>query len=472
MIRLLRVEVRRNTLVPLLPVMAAVLCLTPIADNLRPVALWTDRSSDLQGAIQAIGPFTAAAAAWMAGREHRRGMTDLLASTPAAAWRRVFATWSATCGIAAAFYACFGLVYFAITSVQATWGHPIIWPALSGLSALIACAVLGFAAGRLAPSRVTAPLAAVGVFAAMAAGIATALHDGERGAGLLSPVYPGIGLHATVFFAVRPDLAYLQIGCYLGAATAAAGLIVLRVHAGDRTVFRAGSALAAGGLALAATAIALVSTGHYDARGLVVPLLHDAASDRRIPYTPVCVHDRTLAVCLHPAYARSNELDFFDTAVNKLAAPLAGIPGLPVRAEQSSAGDIGEPLVSVSGHPPVLFLPDDIIQGTSISPPAFAATLYTRLALALVTPPGTSPPENKSCHCAAAVLTTPAQNVVALYLLDQAGFPASRDLIPGDTAVVAAERSLAAMTPAARHAWFLAHIGAVRSGALTVMELP
>ncbi len=74
------------------------------------------------------------------------------------------------------------------------------------------------------------------------------------GAGLLSPVYPGIGLHATVFFAVRPDLAYLQISCYLGAVTALAGLIVLRIHGGDRTVFRAGSALAAGGLALIAAA--------------------------------------------------------------------------------------------------------------------------------------------------------------------------------------------------------------------------
>jgi hypothetical protein len=477
MSRLVFIEVRRNAMIPLLPVLAVVLCLTPIAQHLRPVALWPDRSADIQGVIQAIGPFTAAAAAWMAARERRRDMADLTASTPAAPWRRVFATWAATCGVAAGFYACFGLVYAVITSAQATWGHLIIWPALSGLAALVACSVLGFTAGRLVPGRATPPLAAVGVFAAMAAGMATALHDGERGAGLLSPIFPGTGLHATVFYAVRPDLAYLQIGCYLGAAAVLAGLVVLRVHAGDRAVLRAGGALAAAGLALAAAAFAALGTGHYDARGLVVPLLHDAASDRRVPYTPVCVHGGTMPVCLHPAYARSNELDFFDTTVNEIAAPLAGTPGLPVRAAQSPDANIGEPAVRVAGRPPVLFLPDEIVQGTSIPPGPAATILYTQLALALVTPPGEELAADKSCRCAEAVpatraLATPAQDAVALYLLDRAGLPASSGLISRDTAVVSAARRLAALTPAARHAWFLASIAAVRSGALTLRELP
>jgi hypothetical protein len=179
-----------------------------------------------------------------------------------------------------------------------------------------------------------------------------------------------------------------------------------------------------------------------------------------------------MPVCLHPAYGRSNELGFFDSTVNKIAAPLAGIPGLPVRAGQSPSGDIGEPLAYISGRPPVLSLPDDIVQGTIIGPPSFAATLDTRIALALVTPVGTRLPENKSCRCQAVVLTTQAQNAVALYLLDQAGFPADSDLIPGDAGVVSAERGLAALAPAARHAWLRDHIVALRSGALTAEELP
>jgi hypothetical protein len=127
----------------------------------------------------------------------------------------------------------------------------------------------------------------------MAAGMASAMH--HWGLGVLSPMYPSIGLNASVFFAVQPDLTCLQAGCYAGIAAAAFGLIVLR--------------------------------GHHDARGLVVPLLRDAASDRAIPCTPVRVPGRPLPVCLHPAYARSSELAFFDTMVNKIAAISAGRAG-------------------------------------------------------------------------------------------------------------------------------------------------
>jgi hypothetical protein len=53
-------------------------------------------------------------------------------------------------------------------------------------------------------------------------------------------MYPSITLNALVFYAVRPDLAYLQAGCYLGLAGAAFGLIVVRDPAGPRAARRAG----------------------------------------------------------------------------------------------------------------------------------------------------------------------------------------------------------------------------------------
>ena len=469
MSRLVRIEVRRSALLPLLPVMAALLWLSPIANHLRPVALWTDRSSDLQSALQFIGPFTAAATAWMASRERRRAMTDLLSSTPRSPWRRWGATWAATCAVAVAFYVCFGLVLFAITSAQATWGHPVGWPALSGLTALIACSALGFAAGRLAPGRVTTPLAGIGIFAAMAAGMASAVRF--WGPGVLSPMYPATSLNASVFFAVRPDLAYLQAGCYLGVAAAALGMVVLADHGSDRAVRRGGAGLTASGLVLVAAAFGLLSTSHHDSRGLVVPLLHDAASDRLVQYTPVCVASRPIPVCLHPAYARSNELAFFGTTVNTIAAPLAGVPGLPVHTDQARNGDQGTPDALITGTPPVLLLPDDVVQGNSVGSAGFTADLRTRIALALVTPAGTDPGV-QACHCRAAAVTTPAQRAAARYLLDQAGYPASRGLIPDDAPVTAASRRLAALTPTARHAWFAAHIAALRVGTLTLTELP
>jgi hypothetical protein len=118
----------------------------------------------------------------------------------------------------------------------------------------------------------------------------------------------------------------------------------------------------------------------------------------------------------------------------------------------------------------VLELPDDIVQGNSIGPAAFTAVFRTRIALALVTPAGTVPAA-ESCRCAATA-TTPAQLAVARYLLDQAGYPASPRLIPGDAAVTAAARRLAALAPAARHAWFTTHIAGLRAGSLTLTELP
>jgi hypothetical protein len=469
MTRLLRTEIRRGSLLPLLPVMAALLWLTPIAQHLRPVALWTDRSTDLQSAIQIIGPFTAGVAAWTASREHRRAMAGLLDSTPLSPWRRWAVTWFATCGVAMVFYACLGAILFAVTSAQATWGHPVVWPVLSGFTALIACSAVGFAAGRLAPSRVTAPLAAVGVFALMAAGVGSAVR--HWGPGVLSPMYPSISLDASVFYAVRPDLTYLQVGCYLGLTAAAFGLIVLRGHAGARAARRAGAGLAGLGLIVVAAAFGLLATSHHDAHGLVVPLLHDAASDRKIPYTPVCAHGRPLPVCLHPAYARANELAFFDTMVNAIAAPLAGVPGLPARAEQSPGGDQGTPAALVAGSPPVLLLPDDIVQGNSIGPAAFTTELRTMIALDLVTRDGTRP-AGRSCHCAVAAGTTQAQQAAALYLLDQAHYPAGSGLISADPAITAAARGLAALTVTARHTWFTAHMTALRAGTLTLQELP
>jgi hypothetical protein len=472
MTRLLRIEIRRSALLPLLPVMAAALWFTPLIQHLRhlgPVALWIDRSTELQSAIQIIGPFTAAAAAWTASRERRRAMTGLLASTPLAPWRRWTVTWAATGAIAAAFYACLGLAVFAVTSPEATWGHLIAWPALSALTAAIACSALGFAAGRLAPGRVTTPLAAIGVFAAMAAGIASAVQHG--GPGMLSPMYPSITLNASVFYPIRPDLTYLQAGCYLGVTAAALGLAALGDRAAGRAARRAGAAVTAAGLALAAAAAGLLSAAHLGAHDLVVPLLHNTATGRPVPYTPVCTRSRPLPVCLHPAYAAANELAFFTATVTTIAAPLAGTPGLPVRAAQSTSGDEGSPDAVVTGSPPVLQLPDDTVQGSSIGPAGFTAELRTRIALALVIPPGTDP-GGTSCHCAAARLTTPAQQATALYLLDQAGYAPSPDLIPGTPALAAAARGLAALAPPARHAWLTAHIAALRAGALPLTELP
>ncbi|MCW2879620.1 MAG: hypothetical protein JWQ95_3720 [Sphaerisporangium sp.] len=450
-LRLLGIEVRRNAVPPLLPVLALLTWMSPIGRHLVPVALWPDRSTDLQSLIMGVGPAVAGAAAWMASREHRRGMADLLASTPTNRWVRAMVTWGATTAWAALFYATAGAVVFAITATQATWGGPVLWPVLVGFVALVACSAAGFAVGHRFPSRFTAPLAAVGLLLVMSAATSAAI--GGAALGLLSPLYPSIGLASAVFYAVRPDLAVVQMVCYLGVAWIALGSMV-PFRTARHQLRRTGLALVAAGVVLAGTAIGLVATSHRDAQGVVVPALHDTATDLAIPYTPVC--SRTpLKVCVHPAYSR--ELAVLAEMINRIAAPLAGVPGRPARAEQRAGGE-GDVPFHVHGDPAVLTIPHFIIRGT-LAPPAFASAVETRVALALVA--ATTSPER----------ATGAQRALALYLLTQAGNAPNPDLLPVGAVARAAAKRLAALDPATRGSWLHSHLDAVRNGTLSVKDI-
>lgn len=442
--RLLRLEASRNVMPVLLPVLALLLALSPIARHLRPVALWYDRSGDLQSSLQVIGTITAAAAAWMAGREHRRGMTDLVGSTPRDPWSRSLTTLAATAGWAVLVYAVLAGVFLTITATQATWGGPVPWPILSGLAGLLATVALAHAVGWLVPSRFTAPLTAVGVFAVMAAATESGLHGVKYG--WLSPLYSAVW-GVSVFYATHPGLGLVQVTCFIGVALAAVAAVGF--GAGVR---RAPVAVLAAASLLVGAAVALISTGtSRDGGGVTIGALGE--HPRRAPFTFVCTHDQTLQVCLHPAYARANERTVLDRLVNTIAAPLAGTPGLPVRVEQS-AGPRNPP-------PGTLLIDAFIVQGDRIDPPAFASALESRLALQLVT--GKTGPGAPA---------TPVQRALATYLLAQAGDAPAPQLLPADPTVTAAAYRLAALDPATRHSFLAAHLPTIRAGGLTLEDLP
>jgi hypothetical protein len=189
---------------------------------------------------------------------------------------------------------------------------------------------------------------------------------------------------------------------------------------------------------------------------VTVPALHDPATDRAVPYTPVCSH-APVPVCLHPAYAADNELSALTTMINKVAAPLAGAAGMPVRAEQLAGGENGEVGFRMVSSPPVLTVPHFIVHGTTIDPPRFAEEAETAVALALVTPPGTKPEH-----------VTAIQRSAATYLLDQAGYAIYRVWLPTDASVTAAANRIAALGPA----WLRDHVSAIRNGDLTPQDIP
>jgi hypothetical protein len=449
---LLRIEARRNPTTLVLPLLALLLWLTPLAQNLSPVALWLDRSVDVESTLQLIGPFAAAAAAWTASREHRRRMADLLATTPRNPYLRTLAAWLVSLGWMAAFYVALAAVLLSITATQATWGGPQWWPLADGLVALIMCSAAGFALGLLLRTRFVTPLVAVGTLAVILGTMSTAVNSNAV-VGLLSPIYPAFGLNATVFYAPQPDLSILKIVCYLGVLGLALGLAAWHFHANRPSVRRAGAALLAVGLAVTATAGGLDATARVGNHGVIVPAFHNAAADHAVRYTPVCSHT-PLPVCVHPAYDGGSELAVLASLVNKIADPVAGVPGMPVRAEQTPTAPSG-----VQGDPPVLPIPPFIIHGTSLQPSAAADWIDATIALSLFVPAHVDPGH-----------ATPAQRALAVYLLRQAHDNLSG--VPRDHAIIAAAARFAALAPAARTAWLTIHLAALRAGHLTPQDIP
>src|SRR5262249_61483105 len=107
---------------------------------------------DVGASVELLGPFAAAAAAWTASREHRRRMTDLLASTTRNPYLRTLAAWLVSLGWMVAFYVALAAAYLSITATQATWGGPQGWPVIAGLVAPIL-----WSAGRLALGPLARP---------------------------------------------------------------------------------------------------------------------------------------------------------------------------------------------------------------------------------------------------------------------------------------------------------------------------
>jgi hypothetical protein len=147
-----------------------------------------------------------------------------------------------------------------------------------------------------------------------------------------------------------------------GLAAAALGALGLPAAAGGRWLRCGAAALTAAGLLAAGAAVGLAGTARLEAHGIVIPALHDAASDRAVPYSPVCTRS-AVPVCLQPAY-RYLQADV-TAALGPVLDEVAGLPGVPVRVTQVAVTSVrGGPEngiafggAVISGSPLVLLLP-------------------------------------------------------------------------------------------------------------------
>jgi hypothetical protein len=472
--RLLWLELRRNAMPWMFPLLAALFVFDPFRTAMGYGPFWDLRASVLENKLLPdFVAFVAGVAAWMGSRDSRRHTRDLVDATARPRWTAQLTTWAATTlWVAAGFLCCVAVVY-GVTASQATWGGPPWWPVAVSLAELALVSALGFAAGTFFPSRFTAPLAAFGAFLLCLEGFRNAVGRSSPYA-LLSPTTyvpdDGTGL----FRHYLPDVSIAQLMFLVGLTLVVLAALGLprAADAGPR-LRRAAAVIAVAGLAAAGTAIGLTGTARTGAYGTVIPALHDAANDRPIPYTPVCGQAAGVPVCVHPAYR--NFLPAMTAALAPVLREIASLPGAPARVDQVVVNDLmASNGAAITGVPPVFRLPvpatpDETSFGQN------AGTFTSYLQATLVT--GFVVGAHGFVFLGPAA-GTPAQQAVVLALLQKAGTATQTGGGPENSQhakaeqVAAAARRFAALPAATRHAWLAAHLAALRAGRITLAQLP
>jgi hypothetical protein len=486
--RLVRVELRRNAMPWILPLIAALFWFDSYRPSIGASPLYGLRTYWNMGeghTINDFGPFVAGVAAWMGSRDGRRGLGDLVTASSRPRWAAQLATWAATAIWAVTAYLVFVGVMFAWYAHQGVGGTPPWWWVAVGATAVTAFSAVGFAIGAYWPSRFAAAAAAFIGFLALVLSSQIGFTHASGWALILPTNFNGnfdgnAQADSGIFYPWLPDLPIARIMFLAGIAVVALGLTGLPARAGSRWLRRAVAVVTLAGVALAGTAVGLANSAKLAAEGVVIPALHDAANDAPITYTPVCGRTAGVPVCLNPAYGRW--LPDVTAELTPVLAEVAGLPGAPVRAIQVAASypsnADGPPLIlSLGGRPPVLSM--SLGQLHMPGPCGFCAGpvptqefadqmqyLFARAFAGAGVGPGSQ-----------------VQQAVQAALLLDAGMPfaaqvAATQNIPGPSQgpapepVYAAARRLAALPAAARHNWLAAHLAALRAGGLTLGQLP
>jgi hypothetical protein len=495
--RLLRLELRRNAMLWMLPLAVALFWYNAYRGAMALPPLWNLRAMTMQnGALLDFVPPVVGAAAWMGSREGRRGMTDLVTGTARPRWSARLATWAATtCWALVAYLGCVGFFYL-MTARQAASSGPLWWPAAVGAVGIPALSAIGFAAGALRPGRFTAPLVTVAVFVALGFGAEAA--RGSASYWQIAPITSGpanLGPSSGVatFYHYLPDLSIAQLMFLAGVIAAVLGGLGLPASSGGRWLRRSAAITAAAGLLAAGTAVALVGTARLNAHGTItIPALHDAASDRPIRYTPVC-GPTSIPVCLQPAYTAY--LPVVTAALEPVLREVAGLSGAPVRVSQvapvfrqvqTNGISVSMTGPAIAGTPPVfrLLLPDQLPGESADSARVTDAELAAWVRSGAAVPIVDATVYGGGDEPAAGLPRGQALAAVAAGLLQAAGISRSGPLTPGaprpaqgpepapGSAAAAAAQRFAHLPATARHAWLAAHLAQLRAGRITVAQLP
>lgn len=476
-VRLFGLELRHNMMFWMAPLIALLFYFDAYRTAMGYAALWSLRASAIPNNVLVdCTPFVAGAAAWMGSRDGRRHTADLVAITARPRWLSQLLCWAATTTWALLIYlGCVGVLY-GVTASQATWGGPLWWPVAVGAAGVIAFAALGFVVGSFLPGRFTAPLVAVGAVVALNVGFHLAVRQ-TAGYALISPSGSSPDIAIGVFFPYLPDLSIAQVMFLGGLVVAAVGAMGVRRASGGPWLRAVAATIVIAGLAATGTALGLAGTARSEPQGVVIPALHDAASDRPIAYIPVS-SGGAIPIRLQPAFRHF--MPSLTAALHPVLAELAGLPGAPVSVDQVAETSQAGP--SLSGHPPVLdFTIGEVLAGGSPYAGAAGRTAG-RVTFIDIVVSGASNQLGPGVFAGPPTVTGgPAQEAVEAVLLEEAGVPlvSSGNPRPGSvsgpalgTAAYAAARRLEALTPGARHAWLATHLVALQAGRVSAAQVP
>ena len=515
--RALRIEIRHSAVVWVLPVLALLFYVDAYRKAAGYPPVWTVRASTLaESNVIFFSVIAAGIAAWAATRESRRKTGDLLATTARAPWARQMTVLAATAFWNVLAYLAGVAVIYVQTAFQATWGGPPLWPVAAGIMTVAASCAVGFTAGTLLPGRFTAPVVAVAVFVAWFIAVNAAnsvnnftnISSAKGGPALFAAIDNGRvrNVDVGVYYHVSPDILIAQVMFTGGVLLAMVGLLALlpvarvparrdgtrglSLAAGRRWLAVLAAAGIAGGVAVSVTAFALAGTARYFlATGWEIPALHNAASDRPVPYALDCTSG-AITVCIHPAFAF--DLGAMSAALRPAAAEIAGLPGAPARAVMTT----GAVLPAIAGTTSVYDYSTELNGpgGESFwATPAFARSAAWEQGVQqdFITwfVSGSSAQDASG--------PTPAQEAVAIALLAKIGAPvpfysqfdqpgpqsggtsvstgpAASGPQPQATAaqITTAAHSFESLPAGTRRAWLTTNLVALRSGVITLAQLP
>ncbi|MGH2531091.1 MAG: hypothetical protein ACRDJW_02180 [Thermomicrobiales bacterium] len=453
--RLLWIEVRRNDLLLLFPVVVALYGFVAWESVLvHSVLFWAENSVWARNSIVLLGPFAGAVAAWMAGRERRRGLDDLIATTPRPALIRDLTIVAATSLLGIMAYVVIAVGILGRTATRASWDGPYLSVLVPGLFTIVAMAAVGYPIGRTFPRRVTAILVGAGLIIA----IALPITIWDSWPEFLSPLFEA---DASPWWGIQPEIALPQSIFLLGIAYL--GLAGIAAVSGARRV-----ALPVLLVAIVTSAVGVGTIRGGGAR---------AEGEREIiAYEPVCAGN-PVTVCVHPAF--EPVLDKLVDGANAMATPFIGLDSMPTRLVQRAPNPDGRSgLFEFEFDGPV-----SSGVGFSIEEPVHGGAVFAaqeRIAnILLGEPDALASPEEAVWQ---------AHKVIVLGLLETAGYDltcknnapsyeVSTGLLGGSgfgyEGVPCDEfERFVALDPAARNEWLRQNYAALRAGEIGLEDLP